>query len=135
MIRRIVVAGLIVLAALISAGGWYAWRWSLRAKQVRSCAAIYSFYVAVSDYRTRFGRYPSSLSDAVAATSWSAETKRRFANHTDAWGTPFRYSLNGSDFVLMSYGRDGRPSEGLNCTDLDADPVATAKGIERCCGK
>jgi len=117
------------------------------AREVSNCADMTDYAEQVGVYRTKHGRYPSSLIDAI-----DAQKRPRLAGLTDRYGTAIRYESNGSEFVLVSYGSDAKPEttnywpyrtqsvmsrtledERRQCA-AGADVVFTDQGCYRCCG-
>lgn len=65
----------------------------------------------------------------------------------DRWGNAIHYESKGDRYVLVSFGRDGKP-DGVDywrlreqntyrrvCGDLDADYVVSDRGSHQGCGK
>ncbi len=74
----------------------------------------------IHDYRWDANSLPSSL--AALRPLYRGDDRLKWdeqSNPLDAWGRPFVYSIDGTDFKLSSYGRDGKPG-GIG---LDADLV------------
>src|SRR5262249_18790550 len=92
----------------------------------------------IREYRERFGRFPKVLDEVSVA-----------GPPVDGWGHDFHYESNGAAFVLVSFGRDGKPDgtdywqlretgdhpSGWNiCGTFDADEVMSDTGWQRACG-
>jgi len=107
----------------------------LQMHQVRNHALCQGVQGWIEGERERTGGYPSSL-----PTSESV----------DAWGHPLRYQKLADGYLLVSFGRDGKPdgSDYLAlralgdhpaghdiCGAYDADEVMSDNGWHRLCGK
>jgi len=55
----------------------------------------------------KFGAYPLSLDDLNEAES--REGIEGKSQNLDGWKRPFLYQSNGTNYLIMSYGRDGKP--------------------------
>lgn len=82
---------------------------------------------ALSMYYTDCGKYPASLELLIkpdpACASWGPTSylEKKKTVPKDPWGNDFVYELNGSEFTLKSYGKDGvEGGDGLNA-DITLD--------------
>ena len=60
---------------------------------------------ALDGYRTSHGRYPTRLPDVYTFLRRECDAELGI----DIWGNSFGYESNGEQFVLVSFGRDGKP--------------------------
>lgn len=114
----------------------------LTGRQVRNHAQCQVVEARLRQAFESNGRYPITL----------AEVGRSHGeDHSiDSWGHSLFYQSDGSTFLLVSYGRDGRPDGsdylalreqgdhpgGYNtCGNFDADEVMSDLGWHRLCGK
>jgi hypothetical protein len=124
-----------------------------RARQVRTCADMQSLRDILASYYQKYGRYPDSL--RLAISEFVAPSSRSYLNRgIDAWGNALYYESQGSGsaYVLVSYGRDGRPDFDVAywwirstytdrpyapeaCRTFDADIIASDVAFHRTCGK
>ena len=116
----------------------------LTARQVVNHARSHTLYSYVLDYNRDHNRYPLSLEQAIPPE------RKDSAFSDDAWGNAFMYESDGATFLLVSYGRDGKP-DGSDyntirrlgdhppdydiCGAYDADEVMSDNGWHRICGK
>lgn len=81
----------------------------------------------MNNYRSEFNAFPHSLDQLKAATN----NMQRFNNEeafVDGWKRKFVYSFEGTNGVITSYGRDGKPGgEGLDydLENLNSEPKAS----------
>lgn len=136
--RRPVLTALIVL--LVLAVGWYVviGRPTLqRLRQVHSLGLLEVLASKVAHYQKLTGSYPEQLRDAEPNPD----------RLQDGFGRPILYLSNGRNFLLVAFGRDGRP-DGTNywavrqrenpvlaCRGLDSDQFVSDRGWHRRCGK
>jgi general secretion pathway protein G len=75
---------------------------------------------ALSMYYNDCGKFPAALDNLVkadaACPNWGPEPYLK-KDPVDPWGHPFAYELNGSEYSLKCFGRDGR--EGGSGYDAD----------------
>ena len=109
--------------------------------QIRSLIALQRYQKFLVEYAAaNGGAYPEQL-EVVYRPEEGFEG-------LDGWGNPILYLSDGSYYVLVSCGRDGKPDglnyvalrneprlENPNCEDLDLDQVLTDQGWYRACGK
>src|SRR6266540_5338385 len=69
-------------------------------RQVRTIADGRTISTLIEQYRERYGAYPAELAAAVPAAAVA---------RGDGWGNRWVYVTDGSSFLLLSFGRDGRP--------------------------
>src|ERR1700724_248507 len=135
---------LALAVALALAGAARAWlgRWSDNLKEGIDNFSLFRVYGdRLAEFHQNNGRYPASLSEVGPGFSFYSI---RFGE--DRWGHPLRYESRGSEYVLVSLGRDGKP-DGLDpwrvreaidpghpqriCNDLNADQVMSDRGFHR----
>lgn len=79
---------------------------------------------AIQGYVTGTGSPPASLSEIRISARWFRSTGqygglvRRRGTFLDGWGRPYLYSVEGTNYLIVSYGRDGVP-DGKNPLDAD----------------
>jgi hypothetical protein len=61
----------------------------------------------LTEYQQRFHTLPASLDQLWAMTNGVAPSSEEAG--LDGWKRPLLFSTNGSDVIIMSYGRDGKP--------------------------
>ena len=61
---------------------------------------------AITDYRERFGRLPSSLLELASRNHSLMGNEGESV--LDGWGRPIRYREDGQEVFVVSYGRDGK---------------------------
>jgi general secretion pathway protein G len=77
--------------------------------------------VAISRYRAEFNSLPASLSDLPASGEFPPFERGKIP--VDGWRRPFVYTIDGTNWQITSYGRDGRPGgEGLDSDLTDRNP-------------
>lgn len=79
---------------------------------------------ALTAYETDCGKYPSELSKLQKAdaecTNWGP--KPYYTNKLlDPWGHPFYYELNGGEYILKSFGKDGKEGGSEFAKDIPSD--------------
>lgn len=90
-------------------------------------AQIEGFGRALDNYRLDTGHYPSSttglnalVNRPASAPKWNGPYLQK-AVPLDPWGKAYVYrspSVNGQDFDLLSYGKDGRPGGDGDNADI-----------------
>jgi hypothetical protein len=74
---------------------------------------------SVEHYRKKTGKLPADLTELDIIKD--EEVPIRKGQPADTWGNPFGYQVNGENYVVISYGRDGQPGgEGYDA-DLRSD--------------
>jgi hypothetical protein len=114
----------------------------LLGRQVHNHAVCQTVVAHLDSYFDTHGSYPSDLSLLPAMQQHERSAL------LDGWGHEFLYTSDGERFVLVSYGRDGKPDERdyyaigdlptsstSICGEFDADEVASDAGYHRLCGK
>ena len=122
-IVRVVIAvclGLIIFCVSLNVGiGGVEYR--LRFAQTRTAKTLKTVANEINVYRKRKGQLPASLKDVAALSgesSWIQDNGDLF----DAWRNPILYQRRGANYVLISYGRDGKPGGvGLDCDSSSDD--------------
>lgn len=83
---------------------------------------------SLSMYYTDCGKYPATIDGLTKAdancSNWGPEPYAKESQLKDPWGNPYLYELNGQEFVLTSYGKDGREggssyNSDISSTELD----------------
>jgi hypothetical protein len=70
---------------------------------------------SIAEFRQRFNMAPLSIAQLLAMTNGvpSSDTQAEFI---DGWNRPFLFSSDGTNCLITSYGRDGKPGGvGLDC--------------------
>jgi len=135
----------LLLVALATGGYWAMLRPRLlTGRQIRNHADCQAVDAYLRQYFESNRRYPAQLADALRPHPRGLDLL------TDTWGHPLLYESDGTMFLLVSYGRDGRPDgsdyrvlralgdlpNGWNiCGNYDADEVMSDLGWHRLCGK
>ena len=77
---------------------------------------------AVGLYRQKFGALPGSL---AKLNDIDLESPSDYGQERDGWGHLFSYSAQGTNYLVTSFGRDGKPGgKGLDCDRSDAEEVS-----------
>ncbi|MBY0457808.1 MAG: type II secretion system protein GspG [Gemmataceae bacterium] len=114
----VAVAGTAYLGAYFERGSHPNYRWT----EIMTQSSLDDIQKAVEEHRQVTGRLPASLSEMPSLKDrHGTDADGRFV---DLWGHPFRYQVEGEDFTLCSFGRDGRPGGD----GLDADIYPTSAG-------
>jgi hypothetical protein len=114
-------------------------------KQVQNLVSVREYARGLEAYRARAGSYPSTLAEAIQSQPVFGHP---IPVGLDLWGNPISYSRVADGFLLVSYGRDGKP-DGTNyeqlrregkldnapCRDVNADQIVSDRGEHRTCGK
>ena len=112
-----------------------------RAHQVRSLADMNTIAALLREYRDQHGEYPADLREALP----DRYSSRILA---DGFNTPFHFESRDGGFILVSFGKDGKP-DGTNywllrdssapmesvAGDFSADQVLSDHGWHREAGK
>lgn len=79
---------------------------------------------ALQMYYTDCGKYPQTLDNLVKAdancNNWGPEPYLK-NSPKDQWGNAFVYELNGNEYTLKSYGKDGKEGGSGFDKDLNLD--------------
>jgi len=81
---------------------------------------------ALSSYNLDCGKYPQSLDGLAKAddcSNWGPEAYYR-NKLKDPWNNNYAYELNGSEFTLKSYGKDGKEGGADFNKDINSDDEA-----------
>jgi hypothetical protein len=74
--------------------------------------------IDIESYRKEFGHLPSTLNDLTNITGGIG-----LSNFSDGWEHPLVYSTEGTNYLIKSFGRDGKPGgKGLDCDVTSRDP-------------
>jgi len=111
--------------------------------QVNNLEQSKFLYHELTKFKTAHGTYPFYLNDLPVDRGQRA----RGAVPVDYWGHPLYFEARNDSFILISFGRDGKP-DGLDywslrekgedvsiCHDWDADQVMSDRWFHRECGK
>ena len=141
-IRPFLAVSVLAMIAMASGYVFLVRPFNLRGRQVADMVRCREFVRLLDAYHDTHKKYPWKLLDAVPA-----EDLGRFGALDDAWGHPLDYRSDGTMYLLISLGRDGRP-DGLDfsalrahktwekvCGRWDADQVFSDLGEHRICGK
>lgn len=82
-------------------------------KQKTAIAQMKMLQTAMDTYRLDVGHYPDNLGELRSSKEkgWDGPYMPKDIPN-DPWGNPYHYQVpgvNGAEYVLMSYGRDGKP--------------------------
>jgi type II secretory pathway pseudopilin PulG len=114
-------AGLVIAFAVFATAFFCAWRGygnfsNYRASEHATRQYLTQLTEEIERHRAAKGRLPDSLAELEVVRK--GETRLDDAGQAaDAWGNPYRYRVEGDNYSLYSFGRDGRPG-GVG---LDAD--------------
>jgi hypothetical protein len=140
----------VIVASLVAVSGGIAWAvWvrplSIAGNQLRNYADIQSYASFVRTYRDTHGSLPRTLSEAVPD---NAGQRAFWLAARDVYGHPFHYEVNGNEFLIASYGRDGarddapyaregedRSRTAAPCYDADIDTAYSSDGVFQACSK
>ena len=89
---------------------------------------IRSFKTALMAYRLKYNRFPTSAEGLQALVNNDKAVKFLETNEIpkDPWGNPYIYSSeNSRDFVIVSYGADGRQGGSGYDADIDSSTMST----------
>ena len=113
--------------------------------QVQNLSLMHNYVWHLEEYKRAHGSYPERLGEA---TRERPVFGRPIEIGQDLWNHPLSYRKQGAGFLLVSFGRDGKPDgtdyEALRssqtqdetpCRNPDADQIVSEKGWHRSCGK
>ena len=136
------------VAALVVIGGYagVVRPIKLGEKQIQNLIQMRVYTSALDEFKKRHGKYPTSLDDAILESDLTH--KDVFLPKVDRWGHLVDYQSDGQQYLLVSFGRDGRPDgsdyaglrragqlENGPCRNPDADTIFSDRGELRNCGK
>jgi hypothetical protein len=145
--RKLAIAGLSLFVVSVVYVGYRVWRFLSVMKQHANAVNARLSESAISSYRAEHGRLPATLVEA----EYRKDRRVQF----DEYGRAYLYEKQGEAFILVSYGRDGKPDgtdywslreqpmpEHPNfevgqysiCGHFDADMVISDRGVHRACG-
>ena len=117
-----------------------------RGRQVRNVSDMRAYREAVEEYAQNRGHLPLTLEEAVR--EWPKKKWGTLLRGQDNWGHFVVYLPSGTEYLLVSFGRDGKPDgtqyaqlraanaeDEAACNDLDADVVMSDRGEHRSCHK
>jgi hypothetical protein len=119
-----VVAGTAYYCAFTNMRYAYSYRWD----EIHTQDKLDQLQKAIEEYRQTTGRLPADLAELEAG-----KAERRFRVNpqgqvVDLWERPHQYRVEGANFTLYSFGRDGQPGgEGLNA---DIYPTSAGRPLE-----
>lgn len=76
---------------------------------------------ALATHRLDVGEYPEELEGLMVNTTGRSTWDGPYLNNDvpkDPWGNDYQYSLDGSEYTLMSFGGDGRSGGEDNDADI-----------------
>ncbi len=83
---------------------------------------------ALDEFRSKAGRFPSTeegldalIRQPSGVQSWDGPYLKR--PPVDPYGTPYRYSLSGAKYTIMSLGADGREGGEKDDADIDLSTI------------
>lgn len=95
------------------------------ASVAKAQADIKSFETAIVAYRIAFKRFPTQEEGLDALIN---NEKRNFLSQKaipqDPWGNDYIYTLDGSEYRIVSLGADGQPGGSGEGTDIASDNLA-----------
>jgi Type II secretion system (T2SS), protein G len=118
-------------ALVVTATAWIvAWRecrnWEFAAYSPQSSTwrSLKRVSASVERYRQKAGKLPGDLTELDIVKDEEATVNNK-GQPVDSWGNPFGYQVNGENYVVISYGRDGQPGgEGYDADfRSDQDPT------------
>ena len=108
--------GCAIMALALSAGQSEAAHSVLETRQIITRYTLTQINKAMADYRLTHHTLPRSLSQLKTEAG-----DRDYSQNPDGWGHPFIYTVQGTRFLVVSYGRDGKPGGTGWDTDLTSD--------------
>ena len=118
--------------------------WSV---QINNLELFKSYRQLLRDFKSAHGEYPHYLMELPAG--WRVQANGVPA--VDYWGYPLYFETRNDSYILISFGRDGKPDrldywglrDGMEptrsgvtiCYDWDADQVVSDRGFHKACGK
>lgn len=80
----------------------------------------------MAQFKSEHGRLPKSIAE-LGTLDQSSLAFDKNQDILDKWGRPFMYTVDGDKYLVLSYGRDGKPGgDGLDC-DLSSDDICPAR--------
>lgn len=83
---------------------------------------------ALSSYNLDCGKYPKSLDGLVKVddcSNWGPESYYK-QKLKDPWNHDYQYELNGSEYILKSFGKDGKEGGSGFDKDISSDEESNA---------
>lgn len=81
---------------------------------------------AITNYNVDCGKFPETLDNLLNAdascSNWGPEAYIK-KEPKDAWGTPFEYSIEGTNYVIKSMGSDKRPGGDGYGKDISSEDL------------
>jgi general secretion pathway protein G len=112
----------VTILALLSAWQGLGAHENFQYQQPRTRRLLRRIDSAIRSYMEKTGKPPSTLGELEALKGGSYPVDPDGAVR-DGWNQPFRYSVDGGKYLVVSYGRDGKPGgRGLDCDLTSADP-------------
>lgn len=119
LIEILVVMAIIGMLAVMVAPNLF--RQQAGAMRDAALSQISTLETALDTYRLDVGQYPDSLEGLMENESgratWNGPYLRREVPK-DPWGNEYYYELNGSEFLLLSFGEDGQQGGEDNDADI-----------------
>lgn len=76
-------------------------------------------------YYTDCGKYPESMDNLITqdpnCSNWGPDPYLKKSETTDAWGTPFIYTVDGNNYQLKSLGADRKEGGDGAAKDITSD--------------
>lgn len=95
----------------------------LSREQYITCRAIEEIRASINDY-TKSNAVPKTLDELPDAQKWRWQFPLE-----DGWGRPLIYTVNGTNWLVTSYGRDAKPGGiGLDC-DLTSSSLRPKESL------
>ena len=130
LVRAAVISGGLLIAVAAVAYALVVRPFMLRGTQVANLEHMRRYDLEIRSYWQAHGSFPRSFSGL------------------DSWGHPVSYVSDGTQYLLVSYGRGGRPDgsdytamrsigelRNEPCADVNADIIFADRGELRNCGK
>jgi general secretion pathway protein G len=112
----LIVSGISLETGWRNAQGSMAW-----AEQRETQLELKSLDGVITTYRQQFGSDPTNFEQMQSATNffpWMEDHK-----FVDLWGHPLVFSIEGTNTIIISYGRDGKPGGvGVDCDLTTKNP-------------
>ncbi len=119
LIEILVVMAILGMLAVMVAPNLF--RQQAGAMRDAALAQISTLETALDTHRLDVGQYPDSLDGLMenesGRASWNGPYLRRDVP-ADPWGNEYYYELNGSEFLLLSFGEDGQQGGEDNDADI-----------------
>jgi hypothetical protein len=145
LLKRLLFGCAALLLLVIAGIGYLNWKFVIFAHQINDLERLKAIQHALEAFHEVHGQYPERLTDIsdVLPEGWRRCLGPRFL---DEWGHPLVYRSTGSQYLLVSLGRDGleehtdyaslrAAQDARICGKPDADFVMSESGWHRHCSK